>query len=280
MKIAIISDVHIDLNPWDWSCLNVIDNQEDQTDYVNTVIVAGDISNDVRMTSRWLVDLRDRFTNVIWVPGNHDFYNLGFSQTRLYDADFEKKWPYPMTVPQIYDHYIRWSEAHDIHMLHRSSFTLEGVTFVGATGWHDFVSGSPYSTEEQIESWVDFINDAKHVNWGKSFDDKAVIAAATGDAESINNLVKSSTNPVVVVTHHIPYRTLAVSRPGDAIWTKLNGSFVNTLLETIVDPKIKLWIYGHTHFRGMHDINGQTYLCNARGYRRENPSWEPIIIDV
>ncbi len=51
-------------------------------------------------------------------------------------------------------------------------------------------------------------------------------------------------------------------------------------MEPIIDPKIKLWIYGHTHFRGMDTVHGIPYICNARGYRKENSSWEPVILDV
>jgi predicted phosphodiesterase len=273
MKIVVISDVHIDNNPWDWNCLQMTDND------VDAIVVAGDISNNVRITSNWIMELRKRFTNVFWVAGNHDFYNSGFHQTRVVDV-FEKQWPYPSNVDEIYKHYYCWSVAHDIHFLHRSSYVLNGITFVGATGWHDFVAGQPFSKFEQIQSWIDYLNDSKHTKWLTMNDYDSVMKAAIEDADAIRDIVKETDGPMVVVSHHLPRRNFAKSQPHDIIWTKLNGSFVNTLMEDIVSPNIKYWIYGHTHFRGIDNIDDIDYVCNARGYRRENPNWKPIILDV
>ena len=271
-----MSDVHVDLSPWDWSCLD-----ETPSD-VNVAVVAGDISNDVWQTSRWLVDLKKRFNTVVWVAGNHDFYNIGFHQTRLYDPEWSKIWPYPSDVAEIYDHYRRWSDANGITFLHRRAEMINGVKFVGATGWHDFRGGEPYSTEDQIKVWYDILND-NTIRWQKGLlapDHLKPMDAGLRDWEAITNLVLGSTDPVVVITHHIPHRRFLWQKPHDRVWTMLHGSFVNTRMESIVDPSIKYWIYGHTHQRGMMDIGSTTYVCNAKGYHGENPRWEPLILEV
>lgn len=279
MKIIAISDVHIDSNLFDWTCFDKIE------DDVAAIIVAGDISNNVRKTSEWMVELRKEFPIVIWTAGNHDFYNTGFKKNGLMN-DIEKNWcnPYPSNVEELYAHYEKWSKDHDIHFLHRSSVEVnygdEKIVVLGATGWHDFVAGGQFSTELQIQAWIDCLNDAKHVQWLKEYDAQSVIKAAKDDADAIRNMVDSIDEKLVVVSHHIPQRVLAIQNPSDIMWTKLNGSFVNTLLEDIMSPKIKYWIYGHTHFRDMSVINGITYVCNARGYPRENQNWEPIVLDV
>jgi predicted phosphodiesterase len=275
MKILVISDLHIDLNRWKWETLDEIPAD------VNTVVVAGDISNNVFDASQWLVDLKSRFEHVIWVAGNHDFYNSGFHRTRLADPKFDKLWPMPKIVSQMYDHYSRWSIANGINFLHRSSTEINGITFIGATGWHDFVAGEPYSTDDQINTWYKNIHD-NSIYWSDSMkaDHTLPVLAGMDDAIAIKNLVDASTNPTMVITHHIPDRKFLWQRPEDPIWTKLHGSFVNTRLETIRDPKIKYWIYGHTHQRGMNQIDETVFVCNAKGYRGENPSWTPIIIEV
>lgn len=279
MKIIAISDVHIDSQPFDWTCFDTIE------DNVETIIVAGDISNNVRKTSEWMVELRKEFPTVIWVAGNHDFYNSGFKQNGLMN-DIEKNWidPYPSNVAELYAHYEKWSKDHDIHFLHRTSVELnqdgEKVVVLGATGWHDFVAGGQFSTEQQIQAWIDCMNDAKHTYWLKQNDAQSIIRAAKDDATAIRDMVNATNEKIVVVSHHIPQRVLAIQQPHDTMWTKLNGSFVNTELETITSPNIKYWIYGHTHFRGLHNINGVNYICNARGYRGETPSWEPIVLDI
>jgi Icc-related predicted phosphoesterase len=98
--------------------------------------------------------------------------------------------------------------------------------------------------------------------------------------QALQTLVKQAIGPTIVVTHHLPHRDLCWQKPHDIAWTALHGSFANTGLESITDPKIKMWIYGHTHQRGMTTINGQQYMCNARGYPGENPGWVPVVFDI
>lgn len=276
MKFVLVSDVHVDMNRWDWSCLEDIDSD------VNTLVVAGDISNDVFETSQWLVFAKQRFSNVVWVPGNHDFYNIGFHQTRLHNPDFSTVWPYPGDVPSILVHYQRWSDANGIHFLHRNKVEIDGVTFIGATGWHDYQGGEPYSTEDQIKVWYNVLND-RMINWQQGLikpDHLKPFDAGVRDWEYIKDQVSISNDPTVVITHHVPHRRLLWQKPNDRIWTLLHGSFANTKMESIVDPKIRYWIYGHTHQRNMVDIGQTTYVCNARGYQDENKNWEPVVLEV
>lgn len=276
MRFMLVSDVHVDLNQWDWSFFENADTD------VNTLVVAGDISNDVFEVSRWLVEAKARFANVIWVAGNHDFYNLGFHQTRLHDPGFSAKWPYPRIVSEMVDHYKRWSDANGITFLHRDKVTIDGVTFIGATGWHDYRGGEPYSTEDQIAAWYEVLND-RMISWQHGLirpDHLKPFDAGVKDWEYIRDQVASTTGPMVVITHHIPHRRFLWQRPHDRVWTLLHGSFVNTRMESISSPDIKYWIYGHTHKRDMSEMGQTTYVCNARGYRGENERWEPIVLEV
>jgi predicted phosphodiesterase len=276
MKFALVSDIHVDLNRWDWECLENMDPD------VNTLVVAGDISNDVREASRWLILAKQRFTNVVWVAGNHDFYNLGFHQTRVYDREFEEKWPYPHDMPEMLDHYQRWSDTNGITFLHRNKVVIDGVTFVGATGWHDYRAGDPYSTEDQIKVWYEVLND-RTIPWQRGLiqpDHLKPFDAGVRDWEYIRDQIPMIEGPVVAVTHHIPNRRFLWQRPHDRVWTLLHGSFANTRMESIVDPKIRYWIYGHTHQRDMASIGPTTYVCNAKGYRGENDNWTPIVLEV
>lgn len=274
MRFTLMSDVHIDINTWNWDLLK-------NADATIPMVVAGDISNDVMEASKWICDLRARFDRVIWLAGNHDHYNLGFHATRVYDPVFSHKWPYPKTVAEIYDHYQRWSNHHDIHFLHRNSVILDGVEFVGATGWHNFDAAPYLHFEDQVQAWQDSMNDARCIRW---FDDnrdgyKGVLEAALDDSDYIRGHVKSNNLPKVVITHHIPHRNF-VKVTTNHLWNLLNGSYVNTELETCMDPSIRAWCFGHTHNRVDKDLNGVRYLNNARGYPRENPSWTPVEVEV
>lgn len=276
MKFAVISDLHIDINPWDWSILSQTQQETD------TVIVAGDISNDTDQTCRWIGQLRERFQNVIWIAGNHDFYNIGFHKTKLAPStEYRNKWPTPYTVAEIYDHYSRWSNDHGIHFLSRNTVIFNDVVFAGATGWHDFRAGEPFTQEQQIDHWYRYLNDSRHVKWNQGpVDHKYVLEAAAEDTKFLHDIVANNHNKIVIITHHLPRREFAVAKPHDMVWTKLNGSFVNTAFESVRNNNIRYWIYGHTHFRSMKLIDETTFVCNPRGYPHENQHWEPIILEI
>jgi predicted phosphodiesterase len=274
MRFTLISDVHVDNHAWDWSVLQHCDPQI-------PMVVVGDISNDVFETSRWIRDLRERFFKVIWVAGNHCFYNLGFHKTRLHDPEFDRKWPYPKTVEEIYDHYARWSLAHDVHFLHRNSVISQGLEFVGATGWHNFDAVPGISFDDQVSAWQSSLNDSRCINWGTGVkgDYKPVLQAALDDADYIRSAVRANTNTKVVITHHVPHHKF-IKHTTNHMWNLLNGSFLNTELESCVDDSVKVWCFGHTHFRADQDVQGIRYVNNARGYARENPNWFPVEIEV
>lgn len=274
MKFILISDVHVDIMPWNWELLDSCSAD------CNTIVVSGDISNDIWITSNWLADLRLRFNNLIWVPGNHDFYNVGVHKTKLANSELYEKYPYPMYVNEIYSHYKKWSQDHDIHMIHRDSVNIDNVLFTGATGWHNFVAGEPFSKDQQIDAWQ-FKSADRIINWrGKTRDNEVVEAAAYEDANYIRNSVSATDLPCVVVTHHLPNRLLSYAKPFDQIWTKLHGMFVNTHCEDIINNNIKYWCYGHTHYRSMKTINGINYVCNPVGYPGENSKWSMVELEV
>jgi predicted phosphodiesterase len=274
MKICVISDIHADVHAWSWDELNDVT-------YCDVLIVAGDISNNVWHVCHWLVEAKQRFARVIFVPGNHDFYNLGFHQTRLYDPTKDAEWPYPRTVPEMISHYSKWCANNGIDFLHRKSVEINGITFIGATGWHDYTAGVPYTTEMQIKTWYEGLNDTcilwndnptpNHLN---PFD------AGQRDIQAVQTALSLAPSDCVIITHHVPHKDLCWQKPHDRWWTMLHGSFANRGFENVRDPRIKYWIYGHTHNRRMNNLDGITFVCNARGYPNENSKWEPVILTL
>ena len=272
MKFHLISDIHADINPWDWQTLSHLDTSM-------PMVVAGDINNDVMGTSRWLRELRKMFSTVIWVAGNHDFYNSGFQKTRLSDPVFDQAWPYPQTVAEIYDHYQRWSDHHGIHFLNRSSVIVDNVQFVGATGWHNFDAAAYLPFESQVSAWQKSMSDSHCCNWDHDEPYQAVLEAARLDADYIRQAVSDNSLLKVVITHHIPQMEF-VKFTTNVNWNLLNGSFLNSWLSDCVDPSIKCWCFGHTHYRTYKNYLGIDFINNARGYPRENASWQPIEVEI
>lgn len=71
MKLAILSDLHLDINPIQIKTLGVDDEQ------VDLVILAGDLHPDSKVRERFINDL-EVLANapVIFVPGNHDYWGF------------------------------------------------------------------------------------------------------------------------------------------------------------------------------------------------------------
>lgn len=270
MKFCLISDLHVDFQAWDPEVLADIPRDM-------PVVVAGDIDNDLDGTCAWLRGIRQSFAHVVWVPGNHDFYNTGFHKTRLFTPGDP---PRPRTVQEIYKFYQSFSEQHDIIFLHHKSWVHQGVRFIGSTGWHDFQAGVPYTRQQQIQTYLENMSDARFIKWEREDNIREISMSALADAIYIENHVNNSAEPVVVVTHHVPHTLLLTHKPHNVIWTQLNGSFANTHLQQITHSKIQAWCFGHTHERQDIVIQGCRYVNNARGYPRENASWQPQIIDV
>lgn len=270
MQFCLISDLHVDFAGWDNSLLADIPRNM-------PVIIAGDIDNDVDRACSWLKAIRTEFDHVVWIPGNHDFYNLGFHKTRLHVPGSP---PLPRTVPEIYRFYQNFSDANGIVFLHHKTWVHDGVRFVGSTGWHNFQAGAPYTRQQQAQCYLDYMSDARYIRWAGSDAIREIEMSALADAIYIENQVNASQEPIVVVTHHVPHPFLLVHKPHNVIWTQLNGSFANTLLENIANKKIHTWCFGHTHERQDRVIAGCRYVNNARGYPGENDAWQPVIIDV
>jgi len=270
MRVCVLSDVHVDINPWDWCSL---DGYE-----ADVAVFAGDVSNRVDQTVRWITELRERYLRVVWVAGNHDYYNLGFCETRIRHASDPSP---PHSVAEIAAYYQDWSQAHDVDFLHRQCVSIQGIDFIGATGWHDYVAGAPVSRADQIDIWYRGMRD-NIIPWQKYSQPHHTQPALAGaaDVEALATMVEHAQGPTIVVTHHLPHRDLCWQKPHDRAWTALHGSFANTGMESIRDEKIRMWIYGHTHSRGDKLINGQRYLCNALGYPLENPGWTPVLFDI
>lgn len=272
MKFILISDIHADIHKWDWNLMSHLDTSL-------PVVVAGDINNDVMATSRWILELRRMFGQVIWVAGNHDMYNTGFRKTRLSNAEFDQQWPYPGNVQEIYDHYQRWSYHHDICFLNQNSVVIEGVEFLGATGWHNFDAAAYLPFDSQVFAWQQGMSDSHWCDWNHDEPYQAVLLKARADADWIRQAVKANDLPKVVVTHHIPQRAF-VKFTANPQWNLLNGSFLNSWLSDCMDPSIKCWCFGHTHYRTYKNHLGIDFVNNARGYPGENALWQPMVIEI
>lgn len=249
MKIRYLSDLHLefDRQPIDYlPKLPAIGE--------DVVVLAGDIHaglNGIRWAQR---RIRDR--PVIYVLGNHEFYN------RDWDG--------------LIDEARELARGSNVHILENDSVVIGNIRFVGATLWTDFNLFGPalrYKAARNAQSLLTDFHAIRHgQEWVKP---AAMIERCEESVAYIRDTVATSAEGCVVVTHHSP--SLANENPqfrGD-----LSGAAFHSRLDALLMPPVLSWISGHTHHSCTTEVNGIQLLSNQRGYPREGVpfSWDAMV---
>lgn len=266
MKIRVLSDLHL---------------ENDEPELIphaqaDLIVLAGDIHNHAA-GPRWAAQTFDDTVPVIYVPGNHEYYDgeFGALDAALYDAA---------------------AQIDNVHVLNNATLVdPQGQWRVlGTTLWTDFAlyGADPATLAESIDAagrtMLDFHGPIQ-MNWPHDMHDAsrkftpgdslALHERARGWLES--ELAKPFDGKTIVVTHHAPHRqSLAERYAGD----RVSAGFVSHLPELVRAP-VALWIHGHTHTPFDYTVNGTRVVCNPRGYldRRsgqwENPAfrWDKVV---
>lgn len=260
MKIALVSDVHLEFGDLDF----------DNDSGADVLILGGDICIANDMTQRdpyntmgeeyrsnrfhdFFQRCCSRFPHVIFIVGNHEHYH----------GDFAK------TVPHFKD---VLSYLPNLHILEKETFVLDDITFIGGTLWTDMNRRDNRTLHDISRMMNDFRcvdNSAKtedHRGWPGRF--TTVDAANDHDAMMAFIDQTIAANPAgkyVVVGHHAPSKLSTHPRYQDQFI--MNGGYSSSLDDFIQDrPQIKLWTHGHTHEDFDYMIAGCRILCNPRGY--------------
>ncbi|GHT86550.1 hypothetical protein AGMMS49960_14710 [Betaproteobacteria bacterium] len=242
MKIALYSDLHLELARWEGDSLW----EPPQLD-VDVVVLAGDIdtrTNGIKWAASAFPD-----TPVIYVSGNHEFY--GHS---------------------IHLFYRDRGEQGNVHFLENSTFTLDGVRFLGCTLW----SGFELLGKEKAKGYMQI---AKF-----NIADYRAIIGSEGlllnpletrerHQQSLKWLEQELAQPfegkTVVVTHFAPHPLCVAPEHQESI---LSPYFVNDLRPLMDNTPIALWCFGHTHTNcDFTTVSGCRVISNQRGYPGE---WE------
>ncbi|MFP3506452.1 metallophosphoesterase [Burkholderia sp. SIMBA_062] len=272
MRIRVLSDLHLECN------------EPDTIAHVDAdlVVLAGDIHNHAEGL-RWAAETFDPSVPVVYVPGNHEYYDgeFGALETAMRDA------------AHALDH---------VHYLNNGVYVDPARRFrvLGTTLWSDFTlfGADDASVARAIEAGLRVILDFKgliQVTWPH---EAALHAGGTpernfmpADAIALHRqgrawlearLATPFAGRTIVVTHHAPHlRSLAERYAEDLA----SAGFVTDMAE-LVRPPVDLWIHGHTHtsFDYVTD-SGTRVVCNPRGYihRRtgelENPAfaWDKVV---
>jgi Icc-related predicted phosphoesterase len=265
--LRVTSDLHTEFSPW-----KPIHLSED-TDSV--LVLAGDIGvvNHDRTLER-IVDLlrhaSSEFRAVVYVMGNHEFYNAGHltkSRAQLLDIIAANKWE-------------------NVYLLENETVVINDIAFIGATMWTDY-------DNKPSNYWLATRYMADYSNIRITIGDET-IDEETGCSEAITRCVmpedlhaihlesrryifeqikkhRDAGLKTVVVTHHGPTRQSTHPR---FMHDRSNFNFVSELTGQIIDANPNLWIHGHVHDAMDYMVDEEfcqtRVIANPKGYPNES----------
>lgn len=259
MKICLASDLHQDIGQQPlikWPEADVL-------------VVAGDTANSLGEVVKFFDKLQRKssYQHILTVDGNHENYSN--APTGRTVADTRQR------LLELLPEGVTFLPAH-------AFVKIGDLHFVGRNGWYSFdYAGDPIANRA---IWREEMNDCKWIGFDKLLQPPPW-ELAEQDARDIHDIIagivaEDGKAKIVVVTHTAPHRDLVNSDPR---FLRTNAFYVNTRMQQVLEDfgsNIILWQYGHTHFRTEKMINGVYCIANPRGYPSENPSWEPVVIDL
>ena len=277
MKIALCSDLHLEFGP--------ISLQN--TENAEVLILSGDIivADDLRplgdatglmvngrnrseMYHKFFQECSERFPNVIYIMGNHEYYHGDFAT----GLDIIRE---------------RLSYLENVFIMERQTMVIEDVTFIAGTLWTDMNKEDPNTlygikgymndyriikdsrTNTETEIWMFNENNEPYTGKQKlpsKWSPEASVVEHKLMLDTIKATVESNvSNKYVVIGHHAPSKLS--TKPKYQKDVMVNGAYSSDLSEFILDhPQIKVWTHGHTHDVFDYMIGGTRILCNPRGY--------------
>lgn len=229
-------------------------------------VMAGDLCRSLSLGLRWLSKVVLPHMPVVYVPGNHDFFDTSIAEGLLVARAV--------------------SEMAGVTFLHDDTAEIGGVRFAGNTLWTDYALYAPgdgQARAARIAADMDASRGkADHARIRVSNDEKspgfrflqpedtaAIHGRSVAWIESV--LEEACDGPTVVVTHHAPHPlSIDPAFKGDS----KTPSYVSDLSGLISRRSPDLWLHGHVHQAYDYSVGRTRVLCNPRGYAHETPAFE------
>lgn len=267
MRLLVLSDLHVEHAPF---VFNPISREFD------VVVLAGDIHTPGRRAIAWAIKTFGDAIPVILVPGNHESYHAELISELAAMRDE--------------------AAGTNVHVLDQGSFVLGNTRILGCTLWTDFelpftYGGHNFSMGNAVVAMSQAkrdLNDFDVIDIDvngkrRTFGPKDALQRHRADRVwLLEQLNVDFDGQTVVVTHHSPSSKSVPSKyRGDS----LSPCFSSELPDEFFG-KAKIWIHGHHHSSSDYRHNGTLVICNPRGYRLgnssfENPQFDPnLILDL
>ena len=267
MKIRLLSDLHNEFS------IFVVPIMEDEHEQI--LIIAGDIGvaqNGQRENTliEFFESMCKRFYKVVFVAGNHEFYNSDISEVH----------------PKLYD---ETDHLDNFIILNDSMAEIDDVIFVGGTLWTDLKGGDTLIMNEAKRCMNDYFT-IKHNKAGyRRLEPSDTTRFHERTRDYIFHIASENRDKqVVVVSHHAPsYGSVAIQYRSSSFDNIMNYNFFSDLDDLIeMNDNIVLYTHGHTHTSFDYNIGKTRVICNPRGYskyqdKQENALFNPkLVIEI
>lgn len=215
-------------------------------------VVAGDVSDDLEKSVAWLAENFAVAMPVIYVAGNHDFYD------------------YPLPARSRLRERFRAYEPL-VYVLDREIVEIGGTRFAGTTFWSDldlYAFGDLEKlslTQEAVQAnvadcaWIQL----EEVRKPRLITAADIISLHKRDREWLAGVLSTPfPGPTVVVTHHAPHHNSIAPQYAGLLDTASYASDQTALIEAY---KPDMWIHGHTHLSCSYQVGSTRILSNQLG---------------
>jgi Icc-related predicted phosphoesterase len=211
----------------------------------DVLVCAGDLAN-AALIEKGLRLLCDKFPEVVYVAGNHEFYgsSIGVVRRRLEHLD---------------------RGIGNLHYLDNKVVEIDGQRFAGTTMW--------FREKPNIGRLHRHLNDFHHIA-------DATHKVYEENVKALEFLEAEADNKTIVVTHHMP-SDFCVDKMYEG--SPINCFFVCDMDELICEKQPPVWIHGHTHCSVDTTLDQTRLLCNPFGYAgyEVNPAYlEDMILEL
>lgn len=259
-KFCYASDLHLEFGPL------VLNNTEN----ADCLILAGDVIEAIRLTVKnelsynhideFFKNISDQFDTVVWVAGNHEYYNSSLQQ-----------------APQIIKNYLEKNNIGNIKFLENETIVVKGVPIHCGTLWTNMNNLNAITMLQATFDMNDYVKINNRVgDIDVQLRPSHTVHEHNATLEFLSNAIKDK---CIVVTHHPPH--LECLKYANS---NFDYYYASDLEHFIVEhPQIQYWIHGHLHTRKTVDILGTKVISNCRGYKGHEPmanSFQPKYFEV
>ena len=266
MYIRPISDIHNEFSVYNLPVT--------EFDSKAVLVMAGDIAVADAPSSlyRFLDSVTERFTDILYIPGNHEYYHG--SLRRVDDK-----------LAEVCSSYM------NVHYMNQQSMKIADVRFIGATLWTDYNRGDPMVQMHCSEVMNDFVKIRTGIP-GKPYQRRItpsdIISIHMEHKRFIESELKkghAAGEKMVVFTHHAPS---FISRPPQEEmkfkYSLTDYAYYNVGMEDMISKYMPIvWVHGHSHYPVDTMFDYTRIVANTRGYanhpdKAERSDFNPSLV--